>query len=307
MVFLFWFSYFKLVSHTSSSFILSIQSYEPDQVGDFQKLSSLSLAWSVKPLCPNAAHKTVQNLKQSNLNISFGDISPLMVSTNGVHSELCAVACMAFTVQYAVTCRLLSFLMTMAPAWLFPLQIHIWLSKLTQWCPVALDSLVWPPALHQRTIISHPLETHLGDLDLGVYQWCPLRKVPRKPTAPQGYQDLVPLLPTLYPSCANEANWSFPPALRGASWYIHSALTWWTVLLQLKAEGGRRASDDSIHWKGQGTPWEIIFVTHQWHSHGYSMPVSQQVAIYICIWTDQSHDSSTQLSWNLKWFSLSEL
>lgn len=148
--FLFWFSYFKLVSHTSSSFILSTQSYEPDQVGDFQKLSSLSLAWSVKPVCPNAAHKPVQNLKQSNLDISFWD--------NGVHSEHCAVDCVAFTVQYAGTCRLLPFLMTIAPAWLFPLQIHIWLSKLIQWCPVALDSLVWPPALHQRrTIISHPL------------------------------------------------------------------------------------------------------------------------------------------------------
>lgn len=177
-----------------------------------------------------AVCEPVQSSKKSKLEISLGD--------NGVHSELCAVAYVAFTVQCGGTCRLLPFLMTMAPAWLFLLQIHVWLSKLIHWRPAALDSLAWPLALHQRRRVSHLLEAHLGDLGLGDYQWCPLRIVPRKPTAPEGYWDLVPLLPTLSPSCANEDNWSvFSSALRGASWYIHSALTWWTLLLQLKAGG----------------------------------------------------------------------
>lgn len=39
---------------------------------------------------------------------------------------------------------------------------------------------------------------NLGQRD---YLWCPLRRVPRKPTAQQGYRDSVPLLPVLSPSC----------------------------------------------------------------------------------------------------------
>lgn len=45
------------------------------------------------------------------------------------------------------------------------------------------------------------------DIGLGDYLWHPFRRVPRKPTAPQGGGDSVPPLPVLSPACVNEGNW----------------------------------------------------------------------------------------------------
>lgn len=127
----------------------------------------------------------------------------------------------------------------MASVCLSVLQIHIWLSKL----------ICWPPqcglcASHQRTV-SHPLQDHLGDIVAGNYEWCPVRRVPRKPAAPQGCRVLP--LPMLSPSCVNEGNWCvFSTALRGAL-----ASTWWPALLQFMSV---EALGDSV--KRTKSPWE---------------------------------------------------
>lgn len=110
----------------------------------------------------------------------------------------------------------------MAPVWLFLLQIHVWLSKLIHGPSVALGSLVCPLSHTSRTVSQEargsPQDT--GQMD---YLWCPLRRVRRKPTAPQGYRDSVPLLPVLSPSYVDEGNWFiFPSASPKRSLLVHT-------------------------------------------------------------------------------------
>lgn len=195
----------------------------------------------------------------------------------------CAVTCMVFTSQCAGTCRLLPFLVIMAPVRLFLLQIH--------GRPVALVYLAWPPLSHWSRMVSQVARGWPQDLGPGDHLWCPLRRTSRKPTAPQGYRDSVPPLPALSPSSVNEGNWFiFPSVSPKGSLLVHTLnedlVTSFTTAAQ--SHEGFPSPDPLASTR---SPMGDYFGYPTVAQPGCSLSASQWAAIYLRIGADLSHDS----------------
>ena len=200
---------------------------------------------------------------------------------------------MMFTIRCAGTRRLLPFLTIMAPARLFLLQIHVWLSKLIHGPPVALGSLAWPPPSHRSRTVSQVAGGSPQDLGPGAYLWRPLTREPRKPTAPQGYSDSVPPLPALSSSCVNEGNWFiFLSVSPKGTLLVHTLNADLVISFTTAAQsrrGFRPPSPNAL--ESTRTPMGDYFGYPPVVQPGCSVSASQRATIYLHIGADLSRES----------------
>lgn len=224
-------------------------------------------------------------------------------SPGGDHFQLSwvptgAVSCVVFTIRCAGTQRLLPFLMILAPVWLFLLQICVWLSKLIHGPPVSPCSLVWPPASHQGRTVSQVFGRSPQDAGLGDYLWHPFRRMPRKPTAPQGAGGSVPPLPVLSPACVNEGNWFiFQSVSPEGSLLVHTPsadlVTNFTTAVQCCGDF-RPSYPNSVEYTRH--PMGNYFGYPAVAQPGCSVSAGQQATIYLPIKTGLCYDSNLPYS-----------